>query len=203
MEIQSFEEWSASRRPQAYMEAGITAEPILNLLPVPEIPKPTLTVYGIMNRYNDGLWGFPTRAAAAEAASKVAIQVYPYGTQDHEDDETCAGLAIKTKSIYTAEEYRKLAPIMRDVEAAKRHNQAEEKRLEAWEETKKEVDDRLLEDYQVYATKLYNDQQVRITYASYLTAANGDTEIALNFLVKAFPAYDRDALEAIVQKTDE
>ena len=52
MEIQSFEEWSASRRPQAYMEAGITAEPILNLLPVPEIPKPTLTVYGVMNRYN-------------------------------------------------------------------------------------------------------------------------------------------------------
>ena len=202
MEIQSFEEWSASRRPQAYMEAGITAEPILNLLPVPEIPKPTLTVYGVMNRYNDGLWGFPTHAAAAEAASKVTIQVYPYGTQDHEDDDG-AGLAVKTKNIYTAEEYRKLSPIMKAIEAAKRHNDAEEKRLEAWEETKKEVDDRLLEDYQVYATKLYNDQQVRTTYASYLTAANGDIEIALNFLVKAFPAYDRDALEAIVQKTDE
>ena len=203
MEIQSFEEWSASRRPQAYMEAGITAEPILNLLPVPEIPKPTLTVYGVMNRYNDGLWGFPTHAAASEAASKVTIQVYPYGTQDHEDDDSGAGLAIKTKNIYTAEEYRKLSPIMKEIEAAKRHNDAEAKRRQEWEDTKKEVDDRLLEDYQVYATKLYNDQQVRITYASYLTAANGDAEIALNFLVKAFPAYDREALEALVQKTDE
>lgn len=203
MEIQSFEEWSASRRPQAYMEASITAEPILNLLPVPEIPKPSLTVYGVMNRYNDGLWGFPTHAAASEAASKVIIQVYPYGTQDHEDDETGAGLAIKTKSIYTAEEYRKLAPIMREVEAAKRHNRAEEKRYQDWEKTKKEVDDKLLEDYQAYATQLYNEQQVRVTYTSYLTAANGDAEIALNFLVKAFPAYDRGALKAIIQKAGE
>lgn len=203
MEIQSFEEWSASRRPQAYMEAGITAEPILNLLPVPEIPKPTLTVYGVMNRYNDGLWGFPTHAAASEAASKVTIQVYPYGTQDHEDDDSGTGLAIKTKNIYTAEEYRKLSPIMKEIEAAKRHNDAEAKRRQEWEDTKKEVDDRLLEDYQAYATELYNEQQIRVTYASYLTAANGDIEIALNFLVKAFPAYDRDALEAIVQKTDE
>ena len=203
MEIQSFEEWSAPRRPQAYMEAGITAEPILNLLPVPEIPKPTLTVYGVMNRYNDGLWGFPTHAAASEAASKVTIQVYPYGTQGHEDDDSGAGLAIKTKNIYTAEEYRKLSPIMKEIEAAKRHNDAEVKRRQEWEATKKEVDDRLLEDYQAYATELYNEQQVRNTYASYLTAANGDTEIALNFLVKAFPAYDREALEALVQKTDE
>ena len=203
MEIQSFEEWSASRRPQAYMEAGITAEPILNLLPVPEIPKPTLTVYGVMNRYNDGLWGFPTHAAAAEAASKVTIQVYPYGTQDHEDDDTGAGLAIKTKNIYTAEEYRKLSPIMKEIEAAKRHNDAEAKRYKEWEDTKKEVDDQLLEDYQAYATELHYERQVQTTYASYLTAANGDAEIALNFLVKAFPAYDREALEALVQKTDE
>ena len=203
MEIQSFEEWSASRRPLAYMEAGITAEPILNLLPVPEIPKPSLTVYGVMNRYNDGLWGFPTHAAAAEAASKVTIQVYPYGSQDHEDDDSGTGLAIKTKNIYTAEEYRRLAPIMHEIDAAKRHNQEEEKRLKAWEDTKKEVDDKLLEDYQDYATALYNEQQVRNTYASYLTAANGDTEIALNFLVKAFPAYDRENLEALVQKTEE
>ena len=202
MEIQSFEEWSASRRPQAYMEAGITAEPILNLLPVPEIPKPTLTVYGVMNRYNDGLWGFPTHAAAAEAASKVTIQVYPYGTQDHEDDDS-AGLAIKTKNIYTAEEYRKLAPIMKEIEATKRHNGAETKRRQEWEDTKKAVDDQLLEDYQDYATELYNERQVQTTYASYMTAANGDAEIALNFLVKAFPAYDREALEALVQKTDE
>jgi hypothetical protein len=92
---------------------------------------------------------------------------------------------------------------MREIDAAKRHNQEEEKRLKAWEDTKKAVDDRLLEEYQVYATELYNEQQVRNTYASYLTAANGDTEIALNFLVKAFPAYDRSALEAIVQKTEE
>ena len=92
---------------------------------------------------------------------------------------------------------------MKEIEAAKRHNDAEAKRRQEWEDTKKEVDDRLLEDYQVYATKLYNDQQIRVTYASYLTAANGDTEIALNFLVKAFPAYDRDVLEALVQKTDE
>ena len=203
MEIQSFEEWSASRRPQAYMEAGITAEPILNLLPVPEIPKPTLTVYGVMNRYNDGLWGFPTHAAASEAASKVTIQVYPYGTQDHEDDDNGAGLAVKTKNIYTAEEYRKLSPIMKEIEAAKRHNDAETKRRQEWEDTKKAVDDQLLEDYQAYATELYYEQQVRNTYASYLTAANGDAEIALNFLVKAFPAYDREALEALVQKTDE
>ena len=203
MEIQSFEEWSASRRPQAYMEAGITAEPILNLLPVPEIPKPTLTVYGVMNRYNDGLWGFPTHAAAAEAASKVTIQVYPYGTQDHEDDGGGAGLAIKTKNIYTAEEYSKLAPIMKEIEAAKRHNDAEAKRRQEWEDTKKAVDDQLLEDYQAYATKLYNERQVQTTYASYLTAANGDAEIALNFLVKAFPAYDRETLSALVQKTDE
>lgn len=198
MEIQSFEDWSASRRPQAYMEAGITAEPILNLLPVPEIPKPSLTVYGVMNRYNDGLWGFPTHAAASEAASKVTIQVYPYGTQDHEDDDSGAGLAIKTKNIYTAEEYRKLSPIMKEIEAAKRHNDAEAKRRQEWEETKKEVDDRLLEEYQVYATKLYNDQQVRITYASYLTTANGEEAIAFNFLLKAFPAYDMDTLIAIV-----
>ena len=203
MNIQSFEEWSASRRPLAYMEAGITSEPVLNLLPVPEIPKPSLTVYGVMNRYNDGLWGFPTHAAAAEAASKVTIQVYPYGTQDREDDDYGADLAIKTKNIYTAEEYRKLAPIMRQIEEAKRHNAEEEKRLKVWEDTKKEVDDKLLEDYQAYAAALYNEQQVRNTYASYLTAANGDTEIALNFLVKAFPAYDRENLEAIVQKTDE
>ena len=203
MEIQSFEEWSAPRRPQAYMEAGITAEPILNLLPVPEIPKPTLTVYGVMNRYNDGLWGFPTHAAAAEAASKVTIQVYPYGTQDHEDDDSGAGLAIKTKNIYTAEEYRKLAPIMKEIEAAKRHNDAEAKRRQEWEDTKKAVDDQLLKDYQAYATELYNERQVQTTYASYLTAANGDAEIALNFLVKAFPAYDREALEALVQKTEE
>lgn len=203
MEIQSFEEWSASRRPQAYMEAGITAEPILNLLPVPEIPKPTLTVYGVMNRYNDGLWGFPTHAAAAEAASKVTIQVYPYGTQDREDDESGAGLAIKTKNIYTAEEYRKLSPIMKEIEAAKRHNDAEAKRRQEWEDTKKAVDDQLLEDYQIYATELHYEQQVQATYASYLTAANGDTEIALNFLVKAFPAYDRETLSTLVQKTDE
>lgn len=203
MEIQSFEEWSASRRPQAYMEAGITAEPILNLLPVPEIPKPTLTVYGVMNRYNDGLWGFPTHAAAAEAASKVTIQVYPYGTQDHEDDDSGAGLAIKTKNIYTAEEYRKLAPIMKEIEAAKRHNDAEAKRHRDWEDTKKAVDDQLLEDYQDYATELYNERQVQTTYASYLTAANGDAEIALNFLVKAFPAYDRETLSTLVQKADE
>ena len=202
MEIQSFEEWSASRRPQAYMEAGITAEPILNLLPVPEIPKPSLTVYGVMNRYNDGLWGFPTHAAAAEAASKVTIQVYPYGTQDHEDDDG-AGLAIKTKNIYTAEEYRKLTPIMKEIEAAKRHNDAETKRRQEWEDTKKAVDDQLLEDYQAYATALYYERQVQTTYASYLTAANGDAEIALNFLVKAFPAYDRETLDALVQKTDE
>lgn len=203
MEIQSFEEWSASRRPQAYMEAGITAEPILNLLPVPEIPKPTLTVYGVMNRYNDGLWGFPTHAAAAEAASKVTIQVYPYGTQDREDDESGAGLAIKTKAIYTAEEYRKLAPIMKEIEVAKRHNEAEAKRYRDWEDTKKAVDAQLLEDYQNYATELYNEQQIQTTYASYRTAANGNAEIALNFLVKAFPSYDREALEALVQKTDE
>ena len=203
MEIQSFEEWSASRRPQAYMEAGITAEPILNLLPVPEIPKPTLTVYGVMNRYNDGLWGFPTHAAAAEAASMVTIQVYPYGTQDREDDESGAGLAIKTKNIYTAEEYRKLAPIMKEIEAAKQHNATEAKRHREWEDTKKAVDDQLLEDYQIYATELHYEQQVQATYASYLTAANGNAEIALNFLVKAFPAYDREALEALVQKTDE
>lgn len=203
MNIQSFEEWSASRRPLAYMEAGITSEPVLNLLPVPEIPKPSLTVYGVMNRYNDGLWGFPTHAAAAEAASKVTIQVYPYGTQDHEDDDSGAGLAIKTKNIYTAEEYRKLAPIMRQIEEAKRHNAEEEKRLKVWEDTKKEVDDKLLEDYQEYATALYNEQQIRNTRASYLEAANGDEAIAFNFLVRAFPAYDLDALIAIVQKTEE
>ena len=203
MEIQSFEEWSASRRPQAYMEAGITAEPILNLLPVPEIPKPTLTVYGVMNRYNDGLWGFPTHAAASEAASKVTIQVYPYGTQDHEDDDSGAGLAIKTKNIYTAEEYRKLSPIMKEIEAAKRHNDAEAKRRQEWEETKKEVDDRLLEDYQVYATELYNEQRIQTTYASYVTAANGEVSIAFNFLLKAFPAYDMDNLVAIVAKASE
>lgn len=203
MNIQSFEEWSASRRPLAYMEAGITSEPVLNLLPVPEVPKPSLTVYGVMNRYNDGLWGFPTHAAAAEAASKVTIQVYPYGTQDREDDDSGAGLAIKTKNIYTAEEYRKLAPIMRQIEEAKRHNAEEEKRLKVWEDTKKEVDDKLLEDYQEYATALYNEQQIRNTHASYLEAANGEEAIAFNFLVKAFPAYDLDALIAIVQKTEE
>ena len=92
---------------------------------------------------------------------------------------------------------------MKEIEAAKRHNDAEAKRRQEWEETKKEVDDKLLEDYQDYATALYNEQQVRNTYASYLTAANGDTEIALNFLVKAFPAYDRENLEALVQKTEE
>lgn len=203
MEIQSFEEWSAPRRPQAYMEAGITAEPILNLLPVPEIPKPTLTVYGVMNRYNDGLWGFPTHAAAAEAASKVTIQVYPYGTQDHEDDESGAGLAIKTKNIYTAEEYRKLAPIMKAIEAAKRHNDAETKRRQEWEDTKKAVDDQLLEDYQAYATELYNEQQIQTTYVSYVEAAKGETSIAFTFLLKAFPTYDVDALVAIVAKLDE
>ena len=203
MNIQSFEEWSASRRPLAYMEAGITSEPVLNLLPVPEIPKPSLTVYGVMNRYNDGLWGFPTHAAAAEAASKVTIQVYPYGSQDHEDDDSSAGLTVKTKNIYTAEEFRKLSPVMRKRDEAARHNAEEEKRRAAWEATKKEVDDKLLEDYQAYATALYNEQQVRNTYASYLTAANGDTEIALNFLVKAFPAYDRENLEALMQKTEE
>ncbi len=36
MEIQSFEEWSASRRPQAYMEAGITAEPYLTFYLFPK-----------------------------------------------------------------------------------------------------------------------------------------------------------------------
>ena len=203
MEIQSFEEWSAPRRPQAYMEAGITAEPILNLLPVPEIPKPTLTVYGVMNRYNDGLWGFPTHAAAAEAASKVTIQVYPYGTQDREDDESGAGLAIKTKAIYTAEEYRKLAPIMKEIEAAKRHNDAEAKRRREWEDTKKAVDDQLLEDYQIYATELHNEQQIQTTYVSYVEAAKGETSIAFTFLLKAFPTYDVDALVAIVAKMDE
>lgn len=203
MNIQSFEEWSASRRPLAYMEAGITSEPVLNLLPVPEIPKPSLTVYGVMNRYNDGLWGFPTHAAAAEAASKVTIQVYPYGSQDHEDDDSNAGLTIKTKNIYTAEEFRKLSPVMRKRDEAARHNAEEEKRLKVWEDTKKEVDDKLLEDYQAYAAALYNEQQVRNTYASYLTAANGDEAIAFNFLVRAFPACDPDALIAIVQKTEE
>lgn len=203
MNIQSFEEWSASRRPLAYMEAGITSQPVLNLLPVPEIPKPSLTVYGVMNRYNDGLWGFPTHAAAAEAASKVTIQVYPYGTQEHEDDDSGAGLAIKTKNIYTAEEYRKLAPVMRQIEETKRHNAEEEKRLKVWEDTKKEVDDKLLEDYQEYATALYTEQQIRNTRASYLEAANGDEAIAFNFLVRAFPACDPDALIAIVQKTEE
>ena len=92
---------------------------------------------------------------------------------------------------------------MKEIEAAKQHNATEAKRYREWEDTKKAVDNQLLEDYQDYATELYNERQVQTTYASYMTAANGDAEIALNFLVKAFPAYDREALEALVQKTDE
>ena len=52
MEIQSFEEWSASRRPQAYMEAGITAEPILNLLLLKPLYRKltSKTRYGLMRQ---------------------------------------------------------------------------------------------------------------------------------------------------------
>ena len=176
------------------MQNGIQPVDTPVLMAVPEVPAPTREAFGI----GDDIW-FDTPEKAATYAGLGAMRTdydYPTGFEYKKLTPKCSSPVVQSKRFYTDAELLTLGDLMKTAQEALNTN---EKLLRDYKNALASRDEAvasILGDRKTQASNLYFYQRVRRTFEEYLGMTEGDHNMAAQFLCKAYPNLDANALES-------
>lgn len=171
------------------MQKGVLRSKPLELVPVPEMPEPEVTVYVIEAGYHTAEIAFPDAETASRAAAMAsgAIGTVWIGS-DHESSfeprKDVAG--VKPKKVFSQRQLTECRAVIEKSKAAKAENErrtAEHgKRVKAESEALKGM----WEDWHHCVALARQMAEVISVFEEYKTTAGGDAVVASRFLTKVF-----------------
>lgn len=192
---QTFEEYCALHLPQRIMEAGLGVRPEENYMEVPEEPERDVTVYVVSaasySSHSD-LRFLDKETAIMVASLKNVGKSYADVISFDEP------VKVALEKVWSQEAYVKHRGVLELISKARDHNRRIREDVDAYDKKKAEIESAIFTEWSDIEVERRATQRIRDTYADYLKTAQGNADIAFEFLAKAFPYRGSSKLRKIV-----